>query len=258
MNTVSTFNNLITILSFLANIMFIIPFIVKVYQYFTNKKYIRKVLGYNAEPVEISYCRYQINTNIHVCNEFVNYSSVIATNNIIKVLNSVNQKYTLVQSNQDVRNELNLGGFIANKKVNVYFTKYFPKFKYMVDINKKDIYQQYPVDKRVYEFSTDGRNGFQIGENEFLDTTDEISDYAFLIKLTKDDFKDGNEKVVHILFGGCDIGTIMATEFLQKHSKEIYKNYGKGHYFFALEINRVDNSINYSKGIIDLTAKMFK
>ena len=86
--------------------------------------------------------------------------------------------------------------------------------------------------------------------------TDKI-DYAFLIKLTPDDFNNECKKTVHILFGERSIGTIKATEYLMTQYKEIYKKYRNNHYFFAIEINLIDNSFNHKRGIIDLTQDMF-
>ena len=72
------------------------------------------------------------------------------------------------------------------------------------------------------------------------------------------DFKNDNNKTVYIVFGGGNIGTVKATEYLSMCYKQIYKKYKTNHYFFALEVNKIDNSINFSKGIIDLTDIMFK
>ena len=258
MSYLNYFNNVITIISFIVNIMFVVPAMVKIYIYFTKKRYVKKVLGYGNEAVQISHCTFLLETYTHSQNNFITYASVIAMNNVINLFNIINQKFYLVENPIDVKNEINIGGFTANKKVNAYFIKYFSNFKYIDSIKKKAAYEKHPVDQRIFEFSIDDKRGFKIDDDYFLDTTGKISDYAFLIKLVKSDFKNDNEKTVHILFGGGDIGTIKATEFLLTHYKQIYEVFGEKHYFFALEINRVDNSINYSKGIIDLTDRMFK
>lgn len=178
-------------------------------------------------------------------------------NNVINLLNIIGQKFYLVEKPIDAKNEINIGGFSANKKVNAYFVKYFSNFKFIETKAKEEAYKKHGVDMRMFEFNLKGKKGFRI-DDIFLETTSRISDYAFLIKLVKEDFKNDNEKTVHIVFGGGDIGTIKATEYLLTHYKQIYEKFGENHYFFALEVNRIDNSINYSKGIIDLTEKMFK
>ena len=90
-----------------------------------------------------------------------------------------------------------------------------------------------------------------------METKHEKTDYAFLIKLTPDDFKNECKKTVHILFGGRAISTVKATEYLKTQYKEIYRRYKNNHYFFAIEINLIDTSFNHQKGIIDLTNDMF-
>ena len=90
-----------------------------------------------------------------------------------------------------------------------------------------------------------------------METKHNKIDYAFLIKLTPDDFNNECKKTVHILFGGRAISTVKATEYLRTQYKEIYKKYKSNHYFFAIEINLIDNSFNHKKGIIDLTKEMF-
>lgn len=258
MEHINNFNNLITIMSFILNITFVIPILIRIHIYFTQKIYIKKVLGYSKGNVQISHCIFPLETYSHSQNNFIAYSSLVAMNNIVELFNIIQQKFYLIENPIDVKNEMNIGGFSANKKVSAYFTKYFPHFKYIENINKKEAYSKHPTDKHIYEFSFENKRGFKIDEELFLDTTEKICDYAFLIKLVKADFKNDYEKTVHILFGGSDIGTIKATEYLLTHCKQIYEAFGEKHYFFALEINRVDNSINYQKGIIDLTDRMFK
>ena len=163
----------------------------------------------------------------------------------------------MVEKPIDEKNEINIGGFSANRKVSAYFAKYFKNFKYIEAKEKEECFKKQDIDMRIFEFNEEGKKGFRI-DDVFLETTSRISDYAFLIKLVKSDFKNDNEKTVHIVFGGGDIGTIKATEYLLTHYKQIYEEFGENHYFFALEVNRVDNSIKYAKGIIDLTDRMFR
>ena len=153
-------------------------------------------------------------------------------------------------------NEMYVGGFIPNRRVNSYFSKYFTRFKYYVDEKYEIDYEKYPIDTQIIEYSKD-KTGFKINNDIFLETEQNKKDYAFLIKLTNEDFKTTSKRTVHILFGGRSIGTIKATEYLKTQYKEIYKKYKDKHYFFAIEINLIDNSFNHKVGIIDLTDKMF-
>ncbi len=146
--------------------------------------------------------------------------------------------------------------FKDNKRVNSYFINYFKHFKYYIDLKYKSYYEKITCYSTILEYTVD-KYGFYINENRFLETIPDKTDYAFLIKLTPDDFNTKTYKTVHILFGGRAISTVKATEYLQTQYKEIYKKFNNGHYFFAIEINLIDNSFNHKKGIIDLTKDMF-
>ncbi len=258
MKIFQNFNDIIIIISFIFNIIFVvIPLIIKIFRYLFVKRYIKLVLGYTEEDVKITNCIFSLSTPSNVQNDFVAYSSVLALNNINILFNMVNQRFCLDERIIDANNEMNIGGFTANKKVNAYFTKYFPNFKYVTNITNKEALERHPIDNKIFIYSTDNKKGFQINGHIFLNIIDRNTDYAILIKLTKEDFKDDNNRSVHIIFGGTDIGTIKGTEFLLTHYKQIYDTYGKNHYFFAIEINCIDESINYSKKIIDLTDEMF-
>jgi len=251
MRFLNLFNDLTLWISVILNIVLIAK---GATTYFARKRYIKNVLGFSREPVQISQCIFNLQMRSGSWNNFVTYASVTATNNIVNLLCSVNQEFYLVEQINDAKNEINIGGFTANKKTNAYLTKYFPGFKFQESREREQFHQKDDFDMKIYEFTDSGQKGFKVG-NLFLDVTDRIMDYAFLIKLVKSDFKDDNEKTVHIVFGARDGGTEKATEYLLTHYKQIYQKYGKEHYFFALEVQQ--GEINYNRGIIDLTDQMF-
>lgn len=253
------FNNFSTIISFIIYLILAVPYIFKGYNYFTKKRYIKKVLGFKKETVQLTHATYYLSTSPGTFDNFIPCAALDAANNIIYLLNEIKQKYELIDLKKDIKHEINIGGFMTNKHVNAYFSKYFKEFKYFVNIKHKEEFDSFPIDKNIVKYSSD-KYGFKLNDEIFLETSSKISDYAFLIKLTKDDFKDDNQRIVHILFGGTALGTLKATEFLLTHSKKIYERYGSNHYFFALKINQIDNSIDFSKenGINDYTSIMFK
>ncbi len=254
MDYVTTFNNIVTILSLVFNIVSI-PFLIKkVFNYFYKKRIIKKILGFTHDIVQISYSVRDIENENGNKNNYMTHDCFESINNIIKLLNMKNLKYK-VANEINSNNEINIGGFLNNKKVNVYFTNYFKNFKYIVYEKNKSIFEGYPIDHSILEYSID-KSGFKIG-NDIFEIKKDVNDYAFLIKLVKSDFKDNNKKAVHIIFGGGSMATKKATEYLLFNYKQIYKHFKKNHYFFALEINCIDQSINYSKGIINLTDRMF-
>lgn len=242
MKLINTFNNNITLISLILNIIVIIKCIKNILDYIFNKYFIKKIFNYNDELVNV--CFYDKKYN------YVSFNDIESANNIITLFNKINQKFRLTDASVDGNSEICIGGFLVNRKINTYLVKYFEDFKYITSPDLKEKYGNNPIIEYVPE-----KNGYRAKDMEFPFNND--IDYAFLIKLTKNDFKDA-KKTVHIIHGTNEVGLRRATEYLATKYKEIYKKYKDGHYFFAIEIIRHDNSINYSKGIIDLTAIMFK
>lgn len=249
------FNNFTAIISFLVGVPSIIALSIKIYRYFCDIRYAKKILGFDKQPVQITQCIFEIEMKNYDERYYITHSSIIALNNTIELLNITGQKFYLIDNSREAINEINIGGFVANKTVSSYIKKYFPDFKFIIDSNNGKAYQQNPVDKDIFILS-DNKKQFKIGK-KILDMSDGSVDYAILIKLTKDDFKDVNKKTVHIVFGGGDLGTIKATEYLATNYKSIYRTFGKKHYFFALEVRETDRKINDSIGIMDFTNEMF-
>lgn len=257
MNYLIVFNNFMVFISFVVNILFLIPFIYSIYKYFTQKRYIKKVLDYNKnEPVQIYQSTYTFSSVEGYIYDYITYNSLECMDNILSVFNIINQKFSFTTQIDNACNEICIGGFLPNKRVNSYFVKYFNNFKFYADEKFKEPYEKCPINTQIIIYSKN-KFGFKINENIFLETKHNKIDYAFLIKLTPDDFNNECKKTVHILFGGRAISTVKATEYLRTQYKEIYKKYKSNHYFFAIEINLIDNSFNHKKGIIDLTKEMF-
>ncbi len=256
MGHITIFNNIITFVSFFVNVAFIFPLIIKIYTYITDKRYAKKVLGFDSDPVQISHGTFCLTTDIGITNNFITYASLASVNNIINLLNISGQQFELMEKGCYIKNEINIGGFMVNKKVNSYFSKYFSGFRYITDVKYKDKYEHYPIDTGFVEYSSE-IFGFCINDEMFLEVKYGFTDYAFLIKMVEADFKDDNSRTVHILFGAGDKATYIASEYLRTHYKQIFYKFGKGHYFLAIEVNLIDESINHSKGIIDLTDEMF-
>lgn len=252
---ISISNNIIAIISFIVNLFFLIPFIYKVITYFTRIRYIEKILAYNNEPIQIYQSIFQFTVADGNRYSNIECSSLEEINNVLKVFDFKIQKYVFTNHEDSARNEMCIGGFYYNKRTYSYFIKYFNNFKIYVNEKYEKEFKNDKIDTQFIVYSNN-KFGFEINE-DFLYTEENKKDFAFLIKLTPNDFGNDNKKFVHILFGGTYIGTIKATEYLKSYSKEIYKKYKNGHYFFAVEINLIDNSFNHRAGIIDLTDRMF-
>ena len=128
MNNIIVFNNIITIISFIANVAFIIPFIISIYSYFSKKRYINKILEFDNDIAYITHSTFYFSNGIGHEHEYITYESLESINNIVKLFHIVNRKFDLIDSHEDSKNELNIGGFLSNKKVKSYFNKHFKNF----------------------------------------------------------------------------------------------------------------------------------
>lgn len=206
--------------------------------------------------MQITHGLFYLETDMGIKNNFITYASLGSIDNIIRLLKKVGNEFDLLGKEINYANEINIGGFMVNKRVNAYFSKYFLNFRYVTDINYKEQYDSYKLDTEIVDYSCD-KFGFNINNKEFLEVKYGYKDYAFCIKMLESDFKNDNKKAVHILFGAGDKATYIASEYLLINYKKIYEEFGNKHYFFALEVNLVDESVNSARGIIDLTRHMF-
>lgn len=83
MDYLNYFNNAITILSFVVNLMFVLPCLINLYEYFSKKRYVKKVLGYSKEAVQISHCTFELEMLSGVKNNFITCSKEFISNSIL-------------------------------------------------------------------------------------------------------------------------------------------------------------------------------
>ncbi len=254
MSGLELFNNIITVISFLANIVLILHYIKKAYIYYTDKRYLKKVLGFDDKTVLVTHSTFKFLTGQENVSSYITYDSLRAINKVIDMLNSQKIKFDLI-GNKDSQNEVNIGGMLTNKRVGNYFRNHFKNFKYVASKDREEIHRTYSIEQSIVEYSTGSTTGFKIN-GEML-PIDNSTDYAFIIKLLPDDFQDEMKKTVHIIFGSKNIGTVKAAEYLATHYKQIYRKYKDKHYFFAIKVNCNNSSINYAEGIKDFTNEMF-
>lgn len=101
------------------------------------------------------------------------------------------------------------------------------------------------------------KEGFFFKDTDcFLEYKRDNQDYCTLVKITPKDL--GHDRAVYILFGGGETGSTKAVDFFIKHHKKIYNKFKDHHYFIAIPVNRKDQSLDWSEGIIDLTSIAFK
>ena len=83
MNYIVIFNNAMVILSFAVNIFFLVPLLYRIYKYFTQKRYIKRVLDYDrSEPVQIYQSTYTYNTIEGFIYDYITYNSLECMDNI--------------------------------------------------------------------------------------------------------------------------------------------------------------------------------
>lgn len=254
MNNLEFFNDIVVLISFIVNLYFLLPLIYRIYNYFAKKRNILKILSYNNDPIQIYEPMRELKTVDEKDRYYISCDSLKSIHNLISIFSLVNKKFIFINQDDNARNEICIGSFLNNKRTNSYFFKYFHNFTYYVNIEYKEEYSKYPMNTTMIVYCKE-KTGFRIGNGNFYETINGQIDFAFLIKLTPMDLN--TNKVVHILFGEKANTTFKATEYLKTHHKEIYQKYKNNHYFFAVEINLIDNSFNLKKGIIDFTDEMF-
>lgn len=176
------------------------------------------------------------------------------------------KEYILTQYHYDNIDEIIVGNPLINSRANVYMSTYFQNLQFAMESEERKKYDGiFPTNDRMISsrFYMDdmGDIGFDVwySPNEFwcLRADKKEKNYIFLFKLTPEDFNNGFNKTVHLIFGGIGINDAFAVEFLIRHFKKIYKLFKASHYAIAIEVNIIDKTFDWSKEIVDLTPYMF-
>ena len=96
MNSINTFNDIIVILSFIVNLFFAFPLLYKIYKYFTQKKYIKKILVFNNEPIQIYQTMRELKTIDENKRFYLSYDSLKSLHNIMCIIDIADKKFALV------------------------------------------------------------------------------------------------------------------------------------------------------------------
>lgn len=130
------------------------------------------MLAYTDEPVQI----YQaINDYISVegfQTKIIAIDSIEGLYNITNMLSIIGKKYKFVNHNETSKNEICVGGFLYNKRVNSYFLNHFGNFKYFIDVKYKDYYEKATSNSPILKY-TNHKFGFYIDETLFLEVISE-------------------------------------------------------------------------------------
>lgn len=222
-----------------------------------QKHMITKILSLNTEKCNISAGICEA-TWFESKNEMTLLSDVRQCQKVMKFLSGVNVNCQLYGENNN-NDEILIGGPASNLRTNFYLSTSFPDFKIHLkkSLYKYNKYFQKRIESKVFVYD----NEFYgvMCKDKKLEFIPEIKDYAFIIKLTHEDFPLlSAHKTVHMFFGNSIIATDKAIDFFIKHYKKIYKKFRDRHYFIGIEIDKKLNDFIVSKSYIDLTDKMFK
>ena len=96
------------------------------------------------------------------------------------------------------------------------------------------------------------QTGFSVRDDEgkellFL-RDDKVNDIGLLVRL-----KINEKKTVHLIFGTGKRGTMAALNYITNYSEEIFLKHNTKNYFLMLWSNYTNYSIDFSKGITDLS-----
>ncbi|MGN1269007.1 MAG: hypothetical protein ACI4U0_05910 [Candidatus Aphodocola sp.] len=256
------------IITFIAVIAAIIPYSRTFLKWITDKRFLKSVLNSKNKIFLITQSLFKpgmISQNLHEHCVFITKASVDSFQKIIINLLRINIKFVMYDADDKILDEINIGGPVTNTKTNAYINENFPNFYFSDEKRNKQLHEYFEVYGMYDNFMkyNDNFKGFIIENKDDQKTKsielpiDGTTDYMFLIKMNSSDLGfESEQKTVHLLFGGTDIGTSVAVDFFTKNYKEIYKRAKNNHYFFAIPVS-VTNHTPMISGIRDLTEYMF-
>ena len=257
---ISGISTIITALSILLNFFTYIPQFLK---WLMDKRYLKHVLNSKNKYFLITQSILgpgMISKTFTKTYSLITKKSVICICKICKLLDKAKIPYQVFETNKEQFDEIHIGGPLTNINTNAYISQYFPNFYYIDKIcNKQQHDKFFYIHKKLIKYS-DEFNGFSIkiknnNQPKILQfPNNKDTDYAFLIKLCSDDL--GIDKTVHLILGGSDIGTLVATDFFTKNYIELYKYAKKDHYFIVIQVHKTNQSVAMPS-MKDLTEQMF-
>lgn len=170
----------------------------------------------------------------------------------LKLMSAISSEGLEIETEYNVTyqfSEIHIGGPTVNVATYQYIMNFIPSYKAIV---KKG---EVPRESRFLN-----PNFIQIGEQTGFSVVDKrgniinfyrddwINDIGILIRL-----KINNKKVVHLIFGTGKRGTLVALNYLTNYAEDISKKYQDKNYFLLLWGNYINYSIDFSKGIQDLS-----
>lgn len=244
-----------TIIGGISTIAIIVELNIKLYTFFTQKRYIKTVLNFNKKSCLVSQATYP--DTITSSEKVVTFTSMQSFQMINEMLYKVNYVINPYIDNFEGNNIIHIGGPAANIHVNALFVERKFDFYFCTSRKNEISHQKLNLNQSCLEYSDDNTIYFKIG-NEKLIIEKNVRDYGIIIRIPYDR-NVGREYSTHIIFGCWANGTLKAVEFFTKNHKIIAKKYKRSKYCFAVPINLIDNTIVISNNsIIDLTNQFFK
>lgn len=137
-----------------------------------------------------------------------------------------------------------VGGGLTNDYCRKLLAKYCPAFQHIHGEARDNF------DIKTEDYVT----GFKAGEVSLIPNADE--DFGVLVKLNYADLDQ--PRTIHLVFGYSSLGTAAAAYYLSRYYNNLYKHFGKSHYFIAIRTQRLESYKNVPTKFIDLTAEVFE
>lgn len=153
-----------------------------------------------------------------------------------------------VSSSQN-RNEVCIGGPLANESSNAYVKMYVPSFRCIVYENA-DFFMRSDVDffMDFAEKSTDGKQYFIIGNQKLEFSPEKNMEWGFVLKVEK-----GYNKFCFILFSETGAGTYAIIDFFCENYARLYDLFGESPFFIAIKLKVKGRMFADFRTIIDLS-----
>lgn len=227
----------------------------KIFEYFSDLKFLKQVLQFNSKSccVSLSIFRKDIVGSSH---DYITLNAVQSYQKLAALLKKREIMIEPLSAEYKNNNIIYIEGPSANIEVCSILTR-FNGFKYYTGPDQKAIFQKNRVNQHFIVYSNEKR-GFMFGD-KFFEIQKDTKDMGVFIRIPQDK-KRGILFTTHIIFAVWDIGTYKAVEFFIQNYKIISRMFKNKPYCFVIPISRIDNSsriISVSE-IQDVSREFFK
>ena len=212
------------------------------------KKQLREVLSCDGEcRITLQYIKKYYGGRERI---FVQLADVSLYSKVKELITELGIKVTELSDSEFDGHEIHIGSPMANPYSNRYVLDSVPDFKWHVsrvvyEEAFKELLENTAMKHQNFVEFDEEWNGYIINGDKHEYKKD-VEDYAFFLRLVRDDLPHSNHKTIHVIFGiGGTIGRKGAGRYFTKYYRSIYKQYKKDikrnekfqNYLYAMQLD---------------------